>query len=316
MKFKNPKFWDFDKPSLLSYLLLPITLPKRLKNLLLNSKIKAKNIGIKKVCVGNIYLGGTGKTPSVIKLFNILEKFYPNICTGKKFYSSQIDEQIILKKRTHLICYKSREKIIKKAQDSKFEMIIFDDGLQDKNVSYDLEIVCFDSENWVGNGYILPSGPLREKIESLKKYDAVFLKGENSDIIKKINLIKNVNPKIKIFQTYYKPTNLSKFNPKNRYMIFSGIGNPKDLKKILLGNNINVVEEIIFPDHYTYKNEDIDKIKVTAKNLNARIITTEKDYVKLSKQNRIDIDYLEIDLKIKDEEKLINFIRSKLDEKH
>ena len=84
----------------------------------------------------------------------------------------------------------------------------------------------------------------------------------------------------------------------------------------MLGNNINVVEEIIFPDHYTYKNEDIDKIKVVAKNLNARIITTEKDYVKLSEQNRIDINYLEIDLKIKEEEKLINFIRSKLDEKH
>ena len=84
----------------------------------------------------------------------------------------------------------------------------------------------------------------------------------------------------------------------------------------MLNNNINVVEEIIFPDHYTYKDKDIDKIKIAAKNLNAKIITTEKDYVKLSEQNRIDIDYLEIDLEIKDEKKLIDFIKSKIDEKH
>ena len=316
MKFKKPKFWDFDKPSLLSYLLLPFTFPIRVNNLLLNSKLKKKTIGIKKICIGNIYLGGTGKTPSVIKLFNILKKFYPSICTGKKFYSSQIDEQILLRNKTFLICHKSREKVIEKAQQSKFEMIIFDDGLQEKNISYDLEIVCFDNENWIGNGHILPSGPLREKIESLKKYDAVFLKGDNADIIQKISLIKKVNPKIKIFQTYYKPSNLNRFNPKNKYLVFSGIGNPKDLKKILLDNNINVVEEIIFPDHYTYKNKDIDKIRITAKNLNAKIITTEKDYVKLSEQNRIDINYLEVDLEIKDEEKLINFIKSKIDEKH
>ena len=55
-------------------------------------------------------------------------------------------------------------------------MIIFDDGLQDKNISYDLQFVCFDSERWIGNGNLIPSGPLREKISSLKKYDAVFLK--------------------------------------------------------------------------------------------------------------------------------------------
>ncbi len=316
MKFKKPKFWDFDKPNLLSYLLLPFTFPIIVNNLLLNYKLKKKTIGIKKICIGNIYVGGTGKTPSVIKLFNILKKSYPNICTGKKFYSSQIDEQILLRNKTHLVCYNSREKVIEKAQQSKFEIIIFDDGLQEKSISYDLEIVCFDTENWIGNGFILPSGPLREKIESLKKYDAVFLKGNNADIIQKISLIKNVNPKIKIFQTYYKPSNLNKFNPKNKYLIFSGIGNPKNLKKILLNNNINVVEEIIFPDHYTYKDKDIDKIKIAAKNLNAKIITTEKDYVKLSEQNRIDIDYLEIDLEIKDEKKLIDFIKSKIDEKH
>ena len=90
MKFKKPKFWDFDKPNLLSYLLLPFTFPIIVNNLLLNYKLKKKTIGIKKICIGNIYVGGTGKTPSVIKLFNILKKSYPNICTGKKFYSSQI----------------------------------------------------------------------------------------------------------------------------------------------------------------------------------------------------------------------------------
>ena len=70
------------------------------------------------------------------------------------------------------------------------------------------------------------------------------------------------------------------------------------------------------PDHFNYTNEEISNIKKRAENIGAKIITTEKDYVKLSEQNRIDIDYLEIDLEIKDEKKLIDFIKSKIDEKH
>ena len=85
---------------------------------------------------------------------------------------------------------------------------------------------------------------------------------------------------------------------------------------ILKKNNLNIVKEIIFPDHYSYKDQDIITIKDTARNLNAKIITTEKDYVKLSEKNLGGLDFLEIELKIKDEDNFVKFFRSKINEKY
>ena len=316
MKLKKPKFWDFEKPNLISYLLSPLTLPIRINNLYLKYRSVKKTKKIKLICVGNIYLGGTGKTPATIKMYNICRKLNPNISTGKKFHSNQLDEEIILKNKTNLISERSRKKVVENAIKKNHEILIFDDGLQDRNLDYDIKIVCFDEKNWIGNGCLIPSGPLREKIESLKKYDIVFLKDDSLNAEKKISLIKDQNQKIKIFQTYYKVVNLEKFNLKDNYLIFSGIGNPYSFKDTLKKNNFNIVDEVIFPDHYEYKQDDIDKIKLKAKKLNAKIITTEKDYVKLSKKNIDDINFLEIDLIIKDEENLINLINPILNEKY
>ena len=316
MKLKKPKFWDLKRPNLISYLLLPLTIPLRINNLLLKYRSTKKTNKIKLICVGNIYLGGTGKTPSTIKMFNICKKLNLNTSTGKKFRSNQLDEEMILKNKTNLICEKNRKKVVEKAIKNNIDVVIFDDGLQDRNISYDLKIVCFDSESWIGNGCLIPSGPLREKIDSLKKYDIVFLKGECFYEKKIFRLIKDQSPEIKVFQTYYEAVNLNKLNVKNNYLIFSGIGNPNNFRNTLIKNNFNIVDEIIFPDHYEYKQEDIDKIKLKAKKLNAKIITTEKDYVKLSGKDTDNIDFLEIDLKIRNEEDLINFINPIINEKY
>ena len=95
------------------------------------------------------------------------------------------------------------------------------------------------------------------------------------------------------------------------YLIFSGIGNPKDFKKLILDNNLNIVEEIVYPDHFYYKSSDIENIKKKAKKINAEIITTEKDFVKILEKDIDNIKFLEVKLKIEDEKKLINFIKSK-----
>jgi len=75
-------------------------------------------------------------------------------------------------------------------------------------------------------------------------------------------------------------------------------------------NNINVIKEIIFPDHYHYKKDDIKKIKLDAKKVGANIITTEKDYVKLTEEDKKEIKYLEISLELKREKKLIEFLKN------
>ena len=310
MNIKKPKFWDFKKPNLISYLLIPFTIPLLINNFFLNKKNK-KIKEIKSICVGNIYIGGTGKTPSTIKLYEILRKIEPQICTGKKFYSNHEDEKIILEKKTNLICEDNREKIIQIAIKKKQKIIIFDDGLQDKKLDFDLKFVCFEAENWIGNGKLIPAGPLREKISSLKKYDAVFLK--DSELNNNVQeIIKNYNQNIEVFHTSYQIKNFRIFDLSKKFLVFSGIGNPKNFINILNKNNFKIIDQIIFSDHYNYKQEDINFIKNRAKKINAEIITTEKDFVKISKFDNKNINLLEIELKIENEKKLINFIKNKI----
>ena len=127
-----------------------------------------------------------------------------------------------------------------------------------------------------------------------------------------VDLIKSVNPKIEIFITKYKPKNLNQFKTDDNFLIFSGIGNPDSFKDLLKSYGFKIVKEIIFPDHYEYTNNDIENIKILANRLNAKIITTEKDYVKIKNFNINDIRFLEIDLEFEKKENLINFIKRKI----
>ena len=116
----------------------------------------------------------------------------------------------------------------------------------------------FRLDSFIGNGFLIPAGPLREKLKSLNKYDAVFLKNNNNNIQEQVNLIQKFNSNIKIFETYFEIINLEKFNLDDKFIIFSGIGNPKNFKKILIDNKFKVINEILV-DHYNYKKEEIEK---------------------------------------------------------
>ena len=315
MKFKKPYFWDLPKPNIISYLLIPLTLPIIIRNFIFNYIKKKRSSKIKTICVGNIYIGGTGKTPLTIKIYEILNALNTKVATVKKNHFNQVDEQLLLEKKTSLIVSKTRESAIKQGIDEKYKILIFDDGLQETKIDYDLKLVCFKSKVWIGNGQYIPAGPLREKISSLKKFDVVFLNGYSDDYSNIEKQIKNVNPNIKIFRTSYKITNISSYDLKSKYLIFSGIGNPDNFKNILLKKNFIIIDELIFPDHYNYNESDIHNILEKAKNSNAKIITTEKDFVKIPIKFQKDINCLNIDLKILEEVKLLNFLKSKLNEK-
>ena len=138
---------------------------------------------------------------------------------------------------------------------------------------------------------------------------------ENKILIKIENQIKNINLDIRIFKTFYKILNIKKYNLDSKYLIFSGIGDPFSFKDILVENKFNVVREMIFPDHHDYSLHDLEKILNIAKNKNLKIITTEKDHVKLTEEDKKEIKYLEISLELKGEKKLIEFIKKSY-EKH
>ena len=311
MILKKPKFWDYNKPNIFAYILSPIAYLIKLINFFLQTS-KPRKFRIKTICLGNIYVGGTSKTPLTIKLNQILQKLHFKTATIKKYYKDQIDEQKLLSMKSNLYCRKKRLDALDVAIKDKIDIAIFDDGLQDRHLKYDLSFVCFNNINWIGNGLLIPSGPLREKLKSISKYDAIFLNGNddnNSDIK---NSIKKIDPNIKIFETYYEPTNHQEFNIEDNYLIFSGIANPDSFKNTLLKKKFKIIKEINFPDHYQYKKKDIEEIKLIAENIKAKIITTEKDFVKIPKEYLNNINFLEIDIIIKQENELISFIKSKI----
>ncbi len=316
MILKKPKFWDLKKPNFLVYLLYPFTIFVKINNIISSFIPKKKFTEIRTMCVGNLYVGGTGKTPTTLFLYKLLKKMSINPVTAKKFYNNQIDEQKFLKDNSNFISCNNRNKIVKKAIEMKFDMIIFDDGLQEKWIDYDIKFVCFDSEKWVGNGHLIPSGPLREKMNVLKNYHAIFLKTVNDDsnLDYIYNKIRKINPNIEVFESNIEIKNISKFNIDKNYIIFSGIGNPESFKKLLLQNKFKIIEEITFPDHFNYQDKDILKIIDKANSNNAEIITTEKDFKRIPQNFKEKINFLEINMKIKDEDKLVQFLKTKINE--
>ncbi len=307
MNIKKPKFWDYNKPNILSYFLYPISFLIKLINFLNTRKSKTK-IKIKTICVGNIYLGGTGKTSLSIKINELLKRKNIKSCFIKKFYTKQIDEQKLLKSKGKLFLSKKRLNAILQAQDENYEVAILDDGLQDHSIDYDLRFVCFNNINWKGNGMTIPSGPLREEFINIKKYENVFLNGnlENLDFLKKEIL--DINPNTTIHIGIYEPLNINEFKKNENYLVFSGIGNHKTFINMLRNYGLSIVKDIEFSDHHKYTNKEIDKILKKAINLNCEVITTEKDYLRLENKYINKIKYIKSNLKIIDEDKLLECI--------
>ena len=314
MKLKKPKFWDHKKPSFFSYLLLPFSIILGLITKI-KSKPKFSNSKIKTICVGNIYIGGTGKTSLAIKIKEILDKNNIKACFIKKFYPNQTDEQKLLSKNGTLFSNLKRITALNEAIAEGFEVAIFDDGLQDSSIKYDLEIVCFNNLNWIGNGLTLPSGPLRENINNLKSYENVFLNGNEESLIAIKEQIKKINPNININSGKYTPLNIGEFDKDQNYLVFSGIGNHKTFVEMLKNNKLKIVSDLEYPDHYQYSKKDFDEIIINAKKFNAHIITTEKDYLRLENLNRNEIFYVKSSLDISDEKNLTNKL-IKLNEKN
>ena len=303
MKLKKPKFWDYDKPNFLALLLWPLSIIYKVIFNLSNKK-KVKINSIKTICIGNIYIGGTGKTSLAIKIKQILDQKNIRACFIKKQYADQIDEVKLLQNYGKIFVNKKRIEALKQAASENYEVAIFDDGLQDNSIEFDLIFVCFNKLNWIGNGFVIPAGPLREDINNLKLYNHVFLNGNEEKTEIEKNFIKKINPKTIIYESRYRPLNLEDFDKSEKYLVFSGIGNHKTFINMLKKKKFNILTDLEFPDHFYYKESDLNKIFLKAKKLNARIITTEKDYLRINQSLSKDIKFIKSELEIMDEDSL------------
>ena len=158
------------------------------------------------------------------------------------------------------------------------------------------------------------TGPLREDLNSIKKYKNVIINGnqENSEEIKYqiLKIDKNIN----VYEGIYKPLNLDEFSKNEKYLVFSGIGNHQTFISMIKNYGLNIIKHIEFPDHYNYTHKDIDQIIDEANNLNCKIITTEKDYLRIDNKDINQIKFLISELEILEEDKMIENLLK--DEKH
>jgi tetraacyldisaccharide 4'-kinase len=305
MNLKKPNYWD-KQISLISIILLPVTLIVLIIIFLKKKLTKSKKFNIPIICVGNIYIGGTGKTPTSILLANELSKVGRKPTIIRKYYKDHMDEYNLIKNNAQsLITNKNRIEALKEAEISNFDIAILDDGLQDYRIKKNLSIVCFNHNQLIGNGLVLPSGPLREDLSALKNADIVIINGSKN--INFENKILNINNKLGIFYSHYKPINIDQFRDKKLFAI-AGIGNPKNFFQLIEQNNLKIEKKLTFPDHYKFSKNEIQKIIEEAKNNNYQIIMTEKDYFKIDNYNLKEVNYLKVSLVISEIGKLVNRI--------
>lgn len=288
MLFTTPQFWRHK--NLLARCLWPLSWLYYLAHKLNQSLKNPIKFDKKIICIGNIIAGGAGKTPVAIALAKSLQQRGVKVAFAYKNYhasndlAQQItndsnvgeftDEAILLSKTAPCFVAKQRVDAINLAQQSDCQVIIVDDGLQDSRVDYDIKIAVCDATIGFGNGYLLPAGPLRDRITSLEQVDYIFQIGGKIDTIKQLTPYQD---KIVLMNINYP----NKPDINQRYVAFAGLAYPEKFFNGLKKLNLSVAEEVTFPDHYLYGSTDLQYLQKLATENNAILITTEKDYVRI-----------------------------------
>ena len=310
MNFKKPDFWDYKRVSFWSILLFPLSLIFLLISKTIRILKTQKKFPVPVICVGNIYVGGTGKTPLALEIFNIIKSLGKNPGFVKKYYDYLDDEISMLKKAGATFVSKNRIDAIKNLIENKNDIAILDDGFQDFTIKKNFSILCFNQKQWIGNGFIIPAGPLREKLSEIKRANCVIINGQKNINIEDQIYKKNKN--VKIFYSKYKPINIDRFKDK-KICAFAGIGNTSNFFDLLKDNKLNLINTISFPDHYKLSKSDHEKLLFNSKD--AVLLTTEKDYSRFTDNsiiNRSDIQYLKIELEIENKDNFIELIKKNI----
>ena len=325
-KLGYPGFWQKKNnliEKIIILLLLPFTFIYYLASKFDKKLTKKNKVGIPVISVGNINTGGSGKTPFVIYLVNLLKKEKINshvvsrgylgnlhgpvkVDLKKHSYKDVGDEALLLAKETTTWVSKNKFEGTLMATLNGADVVILDDGLQNYSIHQNLKIMIVDGGFGFGNQFLLPSGPLRETISfGIKKSDMliIFNKDEN-DIEKKI---KN---KITIIHANSKIKNFSQL--KNKKIVgFSGIGRSEKFHSSLKDQKLNIIKFFPYPDHYSYNKKEINNLINYAKKNNAILVSTLKDKQRINIDQRKKISFLDLKIEVKEEKNLINFLKKR-----
>ena len=321
---KTPKFWYIDN-SISKYVLYPLTALWLLGNYINKVCTRPMKFNVPIICVGNLIAGGGGKTPLVIEICKYYKKkkvkvhvvykaykvnLYKKALKVKKniFNSNIEDEASLISNYTDTWLCKKRIYGIEAAVRSGANLIILDDGYQDKSVIKDVNIIVSNQMQGNGNKKVIPAGPLREPLSlAVRKSDCIFFYGrkknfdENFQNYKKYVFFGNIDYKLKNISTL----------KKKKTIAFAGIAHPSNFFKLLSKNNFNVIEELSFPDHYRYTENDIEQILIKCKKSSAIPITTRKDFVKIPENLKKRFSVLDINVKF-NKKSFFNFLNKKI----
>ncbi len=280
--------WWFLHKTLLAVLLLPVSLIYFFISRVVFwvRKIGAYKSRRKIICIGNILAGGVGKTPVVRAVAEFLDA--PVVMRGykKSAKTGNVGDEAAMLARDGLQVHVGDRKsniILLNRQSDNSSPIVMDDGFQNPKIKKDISILVFDEQLGYGNGFLLPAGPLREPRRAVRRADAVIV-------------IKSATPRKKfrlpdgIPVFYATNKTISPYDENEKLYAFAGIGYPRKFFKSLK----NVVGRKSFADHYQYTDEDLKKLRDAAQKRGAKLITTEKDWMRLSPQLRDEIKYAKL----------------------
>jgi len=309
-KLYKPEFWQ--TYSFINTILFPFSFIYEIYTILRYHLSYPKSVKIPVICVGNLIVGGSGKTPIAICIAKhylsrgikiaFLSRGYGGSLSSSKnsikidsslhTFQEVGDEALILASIAPTYIGINRYKSAQLAEKEGAEIIIMDDGMQNYTLYKDSTILVIDKEYGLGNQLCLPSGPLREPLyQGLEKADCMIFTGEGNFEI--LSSKKSFDANLNIL-------NIDKFNDQS-YLAVCSLGNPNKFISTLKNLNIKVKEKFIFPDHHAYTDSELSTIINLAKKLNVKIITTSKDFIKVPFPYQNEFIKLEIEYSLPDD---------------
>ncbi|MEL7284326.1 MAG: tetraacyldisaccharide 4'-kinase [Pseudomonadota bacterium] len=256
------------------------------------------------ICVGNLTAGGVGKSPVVSALRHHIEtQFKLRVATLSRGYKGRLKGPLKVLSNTHSSKDVGDEPFMLSFAGESWigadralagqamaadgvDVIIMDDGHQNPGLKKDFSIIVVDAVAGFGNGFVIPKGPLRETIgEGLRRADAIIVMGDGQA---PTEIDATVVP---VFRGSIKPAIEL---PEGRYVAFAGIGRPEKFFDTVQSLGATLLDSVPFPDHHDFTSGDLRYLRRLAEDHDAQLITTEKDFVRLSEAARDGIAYLPI----------------------
>jgi tetraacyldisaccharide 4'-kinase len=319
---KAPNFW-FQAPSLISFLLKPFSwIYEQIHKIRWRITTPAKS-KIPIICVGNPGVGGSGKTPVSLSIGIILKSIGFKIAYLTRGYGGKAQGPIVVSKSCHtahqvgdepLLLTKCAKTVMAKNRlkglklfDSKTDIILMDDGYQNPTIQKDINLLVIDGPRGFGNGCVFPGGPLREPLDMcLHRASLIVVLGQPTTQVKKA--LQKV--KCPIFYGHLK-INLPK-TIKGSLYAFAGIAFPEKFFDSLRNEKCALLKTAEFPDHYPYKLSDLEALKEEAGSHKAQLVTTEKDYYRIPKNQRNSIIPIPVMIEWEDEAALTAYLKKNL----